>query len=143
MGSLTKRSAASCFMSRSSVDGKKRNGTVLFLRPRHDDVLAARELADTRGPHKPIDLSLPLPCAVSAGAGKGRRWSVMRCWSPRHTTSVADEGGATTASTWTEGGKRLEAGSIVGWPRLSTCTPGRSGVVSPRPRHHMCPHLVT
>ena len=31
---------------------------VLFLRPKHDDVLAARELMDACGAHEPIDLSL-------------------------------------------------------------------------------------
>src|SRR6266699_236036 len=41
MVSLAKRSVASCFMCRSRVDGKKRTGQVLFLRPRHDDVLKA------------------------------------------------------------------------------------------------------
>ncbi len=116
---------------------------VLLLRQRPDDVLAARELADACGPHLPIDLSLYLPCAVSAGAGKGRRWSTVRCWSHRHTTIIAQEGSTTTGSTWTEDGKRLEAGLIVGWRRLCTRPPGRSGAVSPRREHHVCPHPVT
>jgi hypothetical protein len=90
----------------------------------------------------PIDLSLHLPCAVSAGAGKGRRWSTMPCWSHRLTTSVAQEGGPTMGSTWIEGGNRLEAGPIMGERRHSTCTPGRSGAVSPRPGHQVCPHPV-
>src|SRR2546421_1712707 len=46
-------------------------------------------------------------------------------------------------STWTEDGKRRQAGSLVGWRRHDTCTPDRSGVVSHRPRHHVCPHPVT
>src|SRR2546429_404860 len=32
---------------------------------------------------------------------------------------------------------------LWGLPRLSTCPPGVSEVVSHRPGHHMCPHLVT
>ena len=90
-------------------------GQVLFLRQRPDAVLAARELADACGPHKPINLSLPLPCAESAGAGKGGRWSTVRCWSPRHTTSRAQEGGPTTRSTWTRDGRRRQTGSLVGF----------------------------
>ena len=70
--------------------------------------------------------SFRLPQAVSASTGKGRRWSVVRRWSRRHRTSVAQEGGMTMGSTWTEDGKRLEAGPIVGWRRLCTRPPGRS-----------------
>jgi hypothetical protein len=80
---------------------------------------------------------------LSVCAGKGRRWSVARCWSRRHTTSIADAGRTITGSTWTEDGKRLEAGPIVDWGRLCMCTPDRSGVVSHRWEDHMCPHPVT
>jgi len=118
-------------------------GQILFLRPRPDDVLAARELADARGRHLPIDLSLPLPRAVSADSGEGGRESTVRCWSHRHTTSVAQEGRTTTGSTWTGDGKRRQAGQLVGWRRLSTSIPGRSGAVSHRTGHHICPHSVT
>src|SRR2546421_1414858 len=86
------------------------------------------------------------PClfpAESAGAGKGRRWSPVRCWSHRHTTSIAQEGGPTTGSTWTRDGRRRQVGPIVGLPRHNTCTPGRSGVGSHRRRPHGCPHPVT
>jgi hypothetical protein len=52
---------------------------VLFLRQRRDDVLAARELVDSGGPHLNIDLSLHRPCAVPTGAGKGRTCSTVSC----------------------------------------------------------------
>ena len=68
---------------------------------------------------------------------------IVRCCSRRHTTSVAQEGGTTMGSTWTGNGKRLEAGPIRDERRHSTCTPGRSGAVSHRPGHHVCPHPVT
>ena len=74
---------------------------------------------------------------------EGRSWSLVRCCSRRHTTSVAQEGGTTMGSTWTGNGKRLEAGPIRDERRHSTCTPGRSGAVSHRPGHHVCPHPVT
>jgi len=67
----------------------------------------------------------------------------VRCWSHRHTTSVAQEGGMTMGSTWAGGGKRRRAGSIVGLSRLYTCTPGRSGAVSHRLEQLMCPQSVT
>jgi hypothetical protein len=43
---------------------------LLFLRRRHDNVRAARELTDARGPYLHIDLTLPLCWAVPVGAGK-------------------------------------------------------------------------
>ena len=87
--------------------------------------------------------SFRLPRAGSACAGKGRRESVVCCSSCRHTTSRAQQGGPTTRGTWTRDGKRRQAGPLWGLPRLSTCPPGASEVVSHRPGHHMCPHLVT
>jgi len=57
-----KRSVASCFMFISSMDSKNPNCQLLFLRRRHDNVLAARELADASGLHLSVDLPLPLPC---------------------------------------------------------------------------------
>ncbi|SRR6266699_311754 len=102
-----------------------------------------RELADARGRHLPLDLSLPLLPAVSAGSGEGGRESTVCCWSHQSTTSRAQEGRTTTGSTWTGDGKRRQAGPIVGWRRLSTSTPGRSGAVSHRVGHHICPHPVT
>ena len=115
----------------------------VLLQQRRDDVLAARELTHAPGSHLHLDLSLPLPRAVFARAGKGRRRSVMRSESCWDRTSLAEAGAATTGGTWTEGGKRLEAGLIVGWRRLCPCNPGRSRVVSHRWEHHMCTHLVT
>ncbi len=84
------------------------------------------------------------PClrAVSVCAGKGRSWSVVGGYSRRHRPSVAQARGTTMGSTWTGNGNRLEAGAIRGERRYSTCTPGRSGAVSPRPGHHLCPHPV-
>ena len=38
-----------------------------------------------------------------------------RCWSRRHRTSVAQARATTTASSWTEDGKRLEAGVLATW----------------------------
>jgi len=87
--------------------------------------------------------SFRLPRAGSACAGKGRRESVVCCSSCRHTTSRAQQGGPTTRGTWTRDGKRRQAGPLWGLPRLSTCPPGASEVVSHRPGHHVCPHLVT
>ncbi len=102
-------------MSSSSVDSKKRNCTGTVPTQRHDDALAARELADARGQHLHFDRSLHLPYAVSAGAGKGRRWSTVRCWSHRHNISLAEAGGTTTDNNWTGDGKRRQAGHIVGF----------------------------
>jgi hypothetical protein len=70
MVSRMKRSVAFFFIRISSVDSKTRNDTGTFLRQRRDDILAARELAEVRGRHLPSDLSLPLPCILSTGAGK-------------------------------------------------------------------------
>jgi hypothetical protein len=39
-------------------------------------------------------------------------------------------------------GKDGKQDPLWGWPRLSTCPPGASGVVSHRRGHHECPHLV-
>ena len=80
---------------------------------------------------------------MSADSGEGGRESTVRCWSHRHTTSVAQEGRTTTGSTWTGDGKRRQAGQLVGWRRPSTSIPGRSEVVSHRAGHHICPHSVT
>ena len=44
----------------------------------------------------------------------------MRCWSHRYNTSVAEEDGTTTGRTWTEDGKRRQAGTLVGLHRLYT-----------------------
>ena len=40
-------------------------------------------------------------------------------------------------------GKDGKQDPLWGLPRLSTCPPGGSGVVSHRRGHHVCPHLVT
>jgi hypothetical protein len=121
-----KQSVASCFVSGSSVDRKKCNGTDTIPTQRHDDVLAARELADARGPHLHIDLSLHHPCTVAVGAKKGRRWFTVRNRSHRHNTRVAQEGDTTTGSTWIGDGKRQQAGPLVGLRSPYTSTPGRS-----------------
>src|SRR2546430_9174338 len=94
--------------------------------------------------HGAVCSAVCFPClrAVSVCAGKGRSWSVVGGCSRRHTTSVAQARGTTMGSTWTGNGKRLEAGPIMGERRHSTCTPGRSGAVSHRPGHHLCPHPV-
>ena len=51
---------------------------------------------------------------------------------------------------WSNNGEQLDRGwekaasrPILALPRHDACTPGRSGVVSPRPRPHVCPHPVT
>src|SRR5258708_32570489 len=70
MESRMKRSVAFFFMSRSSVDNKTRSCAVTVLRRRHDDVLAARELADARGPHLHSDLSLIFPAHCQQAQGR-------------------------------------------------------------------------
>ncbi len=67
----------------------------------------------------------------------------MRCWSHRRTTSVAQEGGTTTGSTWTGDGRRRQAGPLVGLRRLYTCTLGRSGMISWHPEQQVCSPAVT
>src|SRR6266568_765729 len=140
MVSRMKPSVASCFMSRSSVDSNKLSCTVTIPTQRHDDGLAARELADARGPHLHIDLSLQHPCAVSAGAGKGRRWSTVRCWSHRHTISLAEAGGTAADNTWTGDGKRRQVGKIVGFTQALNLHSRRRGLVSWCPEQHLYPH---
>ena len=48
----------------------------------------------------------------------------------RHSNSVAEEGGRNTGRTWTEDGKKQQAGLLVGLLRLYARPPGRSAVVS-------------
>jgi hypothetical protein len=61
MVSRMKRSVASCSIFKSSMESKKLSCPVTVPTRSHDAVLAARELADARGPHPHIDLSLHLP----------------------------------------------------------------------------------
>src|SRR5258708_26500202 len=51
----------------------------------------------------------------------------------RYSKSVAEAGGMNTGSTWTEDGKRRQAGPLVGLRRLYTCTSGGIVVVSHPP----------
>ena len=44
------------------MGSKKLSAAVPVPTRSHDDVLAARELADASGPPLSVDLSLPLPC---------------------------------------------------------------------------------
>lgn len=44
--------------------------------------------------------------------------------------SVTEKGGRNTGRTWTEDGKKQQAGLLVGLLRLSARPPGRSAVVS-------------
>jgi hypothetical protein len=44
----------------------------------------------------------------SVCVGTRWRWSVVRCWSHRYKTSVAEEDGTTTESTWSRDRKRRE-----------------------------------
>ena len=80
-----------------------------------DDALATREHADAYGLNLQSDLYLHLPCTVAAGAGKGRRWSTVPYRAHQHTTSVTQEGGTTTGSTWIGDGKRQEHYSLTCW----------------------------
>ncbi len=142
MGSRRKPPVASYFMCRSRVDSQKRHGTgpapptEARCRPESRESWRMR-VAPTSPSTFPC---LPLPCAESAGTGKGGRWSTVRCWSPRHTTSLAELRGPTAGSTWTRDGRRRQAGPIVGWPRHFTCTPGRSGGGSHR-RNKRCARI--
>jgi hypothetical protein len=45
-----------------------------------------------------------------------------------------------TGSTWTEDGKKRQAGPLVGLRRLYTCTPGRIGGV-PITRNNTCTRI--
>jgi hypothetical protein len=58
----------------------------------------------------------------------------VRCWSHRHTTSLAQEGGPTTGGTWTRNGKRRQAESLVGFVQALHLHSRRKrgGVPSPR-----------
>jgi hypothetical protein len=48
----------------------------------------------------------------------------------------------TTGSTWIGDRIRRQAEPIVGLRRLYTYTPGRRGVISHRPKQHVCPHTM-
>ena len=86
--------------------------------------------------------TLTFPCAVSAGAGKGRRWTTVRSWSYQHTTSIAQEGGTTTGSTWTWNGERRQAGPIMEFALALQwyCRQRRVGFLTPRAIH--VPHAM-
>jgi hypothetical protein len=137
-----KRSVASCFMCRSGVDNKKLNCDVTVLRRRHNSVLAAWELADVwfppaQRPH--------LASSQHIGSGFRERTQIVyvRYRSHRHTTSVAQQDGAPTGSTWTGGGKRRQARPLLGFGKLYTCTPGRSQAVFHHRGQRVCPNTVT
>src|SRR5258708_39274943 len=79
-----------------------------------DDVLATTEFVDASSLHLYVDLSLPLPCIVSAGAGKAHRWSVRRCWSHRHNISLAEAGGTATGRGRGKVASRTNCGACAG-----------------------------
>jgi hypothetical protein len=56
----------------------------------------------------------------------------------RYRNSVAEEDGGNKGPTWTEGGQRRQAGTLVGLHGLYSCPPGRSVLVS-HPRDTCAP----
>ena len=48
----------------------------------------------------------PMQCRPVQGKDGAGPLCAVRCWSPQHTTSIAEEGGTTTGRTWRGGGKK-------------------------------------
>ena len=145
MGSRRKPPVASYFMCRSRVDSQKRHGTgpapptEARCRPESRESWRMR-VAPTSPSTFPC---LPLPCAESAGTGKGGRWSTVRCWSPRHTTSIAEEGGTTTGRTWRGGGKKAASRTDRGLAQALHLHSRQKRGGFPSPEQEVCAHLVT
>jgi hypothetical protein len=109
-----KRSVASCFVSRGSVASKNPNCAVTVPTtksrycPGSTRTCGCVWFTPVRRPFLTSALR-----TVSAGTGKGRRWTAKRYWSHRHTISLAEAGGTATGGTWTKDGERRQADRIV------------------------------
>ncbi len=83
----------------------------------------------------------PVPCLPVQGKDEVSPWCAAHPVGPpqaEHRRAVQQREGPGQGM-----GKDGKQDHLWGWPRLSTCPPGGSGVVSHHPGHHVFPHLVT
>lgn len=101
-----KRSVASCVMFRSNVDSKTHNGTFTVPTTEARWHPGSKIACNCRWSPSTLQLLLATSLLCVSWCRQGRRQPTTRCWSPLHTTSIAQRSGTTTSNTWIGNGKR-------------------------------------